>query len=160
MSDVRYPIVLFDLDGTLIDSGAMILASFRHATRTVLERDIPDEELAALVGGMNIQEQMRTLDPDRVDELVLAYREHNEPLHADLQAFPGVEAEHMQFPDAATYVPKITQERQAGVYSLDVALLPPSPARHAARAFRARSRDAFPDQTPVVRRHCPVLQQA
>ena len=91
MSDVRYPIVLFDLDGTLIDSGAMILASFRHATRTVLERDIPDEELAALVGGMNIQEQMRTLDPDRVDELVLAYREHNEPLHADLQAFPGVE---------------------------------------------------------------------
>jgi pyrophosphatase PpaX len=91
MNDVRYPIVLFDLDGTLIDSGAMILASFRHATRTVLEREIPDEELAALVGGMNIHEQMRTLDPARVDELVRTYREHNEPLHADLQAFPGVE---------------------------------------------------------------------
>jgi pyrophosphatase PpaX len=91
MSDVRYPIVLFDLDGTLIDSGAMILASFRHATRTVLEREIPDEELAALVGGMNIHDQMRTLDAERVDELVSAYREHNEPLHADLQAFPGVE---------------------------------------------------------------------
>jgi pyrophosphatase PpaX len=91
MSDVRYPTVLFDLDGTLIDSGAMILSSFRHATRTVLEREIPDEEMAALVGGMNIHDQMRTLDPDRVAELVSAYREHNEPLHADLQAFPGVE---------------------------------------------------------------------
>jgi pyrophosphatase PpaX len=79
MSDVRYPI------------GAMILASFRHATRTVLEREIPDEQLAALVGGMNIHEQMRSLDAQRVDELVHAYREHNEPLHADLQAFPGVE---------------------------------------------------------------------
>ena len=91
MSDVRYPTVLFDLDGTLIDSGAMILSSFRHATRTVLEREIPDEEMAALVGGMNIHEQMRTLDPDRADDLVSAYREHNEPLHADLQAFTGVE---------------------------------------------------------------------
>jgi len=91
MSDVRYPTVLFDLDGTLIDSGAMILASFRHATRTVLEREIPDAELAALVGGMNIHEQMRTLDARHVDELVRVYREHNEPLHADLQAFPGVE---------------------------------------------------------------------
>jgi pyrophosphatase PpaX len=91
MSDVRYSTVLFDLDGTLIDSGAMILASFRHATRTVLEREIPDAELAALVGGMNIHEQMRTLDARHVDELVRVYREHNEPLHADLQAFPGVE---------------------------------------------------------------------
>jgi pyrophosphatase PpaX len=34
---------------------------------------------------------MRTLDAARVDELVRVYREHNEPLHADLQAFPGVE---------------------------------------------------------------------
>jgi pyrophosphatase PpaX len=91
MSDVRYPIVLFDLDGTLIDSGAMIVASFRHATRSVLEREIPDEELAALVGGMNIHDQMRSLDAERVEELVSAYREHNEPLHADLQAFPGME---------------------------------------------------------------------
>jgi pyrophosphatase PpaX len=91
MTDVRYPIVLFDLDGTLVDSGAMILASFRHATRTVLEREIPDEQLAALVGGMNIHDQMRTLDAERVDDLVRVYREHNEPLHADLQAFPGVE---------------------------------------------------------------------
>ena len=30
---------------------------------------------------------MRELDPDRVDELVEAYREHNEPLHDELEAF-------------------------------------------------------------------------
>jgi pyrophosphatase PpaX len=88
---MRHSTVLFDLDGTLVDSGAMILASFRHATRTVLEREIPDADLAALVGGMNIHDQMRTLDAERVDDLVRVYRDHNEPLHADLQAFPGVE---------------------------------------------------------------------
>jgi pyrophosphatase PpaX len=88
---VRYPNVLFDLDGTLIDSGAIILASFRHATRTVLAREIPDAELAALVGGSNIHDQMRAIDAERVDELVRVYREHNEPLHDDLEAFEGIE---------------------------------------------------------------------
>jgi pyrophosphatase PpaX len=89
---MRYPTVLFDLDGTLIDSGEMIVASFRHATRTVLAREIPDEVLAAAVGGSNIYEQMRAFDEERADELVRVYREHNEPLHEGLQAFEGVES--------------------------------------------------------------------
>ena len=88
---MRYGTVLFDLDGTLIDSGAMILASFRHATRTVLAREIPDAEIAAAVGGSTIYDQMRTFDPERVDELVEAYREHNAPLHDELEAFDGVD---------------------------------------------------------------------
>ncbi|HEX2110483.1 MAG TPA: HAD-IA family hydrolase [Gaiellaceae bacterium] len=88
---MRFRTVLFDLDGTLIDSGEMILASFRHATRTVLAREIPDEELVAATGGATIYEQMRAFDRDRVEELVRAYREHNEPLHNALAAFDGVE---------------------------------------------------------------------
>lgn len=88
---MRYPTVLFDLDGTLVDSGAMILASYRHATRKVLAREIPDEVLAGFIGGGSIIEHMRSLDEARADELVRAYREHNGPLHDDLEAFQGVE---------------------------------------------------------------------
>jgi pyrophosphatase PpaX len=88
---VRFSTVLFDFDGTIVDSGAMILASFRHATKTVLAREIPDAELAAAVGGSTIFEQMRAFDPNRVDELVDAYREHNTPLHDELRAFHGME---------------------------------------------------------------------
>ena len=88
---MRYPTVLFDLDGTLIDSGEFIISSFRHATQTVLEREIPDEVLAAAVGGSNIYEQMRAFDEERADELVRVYREHNAPLHDDLVAFEGIE---------------------------------------------------------------------
>jgi len=88
---MRYPTVLFDLDGTLIDSGWMILASFRHATRAVLRREIPDRVLIARVGGSSIYEQMWAIDADRADELVEVYREHNEPLHAELEAFGGIE---------------------------------------------------------------------
>src|ERR671933_2042762 len=87
---MRFPVVLFDLDGTLIDSGTMILASFRHATRAVLARDFSDEVLLARVGGATLDEQMRTLDPTRVEDLVASYREHNEPLHEKLQPCAGV----------------------------------------------------------------------
>lgn len=88
---MRYPTVLFDLDGTLVDSGAIILASFKYAAKTVLARDVEDEQIAALVGGSNLYDQMAVLDPSRVEELVRVYREHNRPLHDELQAFDGVE---------------------------------------------------------------------
>jgi pyrophosphatase PpaX len=86
---VRYPTVLFDLDGTLIDSAAIILASMRHATRTVLGREIPDEQLLAGVGS-GLRYEMGAFDPERVEELVEAYREHNEPLHTELQPCAGI----------------------------------------------------------------------
>ena len=84
---MRFPVVLFDLDGTLIDSGPIILASMQHAVRTVLDREIAYEELAATVGGQGLVAQMRQLDPDRVDELVEVYKRHNDPLHDTLEAF-------------------------------------------------------------------------
>jgi pyrophosphatase PpaX len=87
---MRLPVVLFDLDGTLIDSGPIILASMRHATRTVLEREIADEQLLAQVGGYGLHQQMREFDESRVDELVRCYREHNEPLHAELDWCAGM----------------------------------------------------------------------
>ena len=95
---MKYPTVLFDLDGTLIDSGGMILESFRHATRTVLRREIPDDELVAAVGGSSIRDQMASFDADRVDELVRVYRAHNAPLHDALEAFEGVQEVLGAFP--------------------------------------------------------------
>ena len=87
---MRFRVVLFDLDGTLIDSGPIILASMQHAVRTVLDRDIAYEELAATVGGQGLVAQMAELGPGRVDELVEAYRAHNDPLHDTLETFDGM----------------------------------------------------------------------
>ena len=88
---MRFRTVLFDFDGTLVDSAAMILESFRHASRTVLRRDFPDADLLATVGGgAHLRAQMLGLDADRASELMRVYREHNEPLHAQLQPCPGV----------------------------------------------------------------------
>jgi pyrophosphatase PpaX len=87
---VRYPVVLFDFDGTIVDSGAIILASFRHATREVLEEEVPDLQVRAMLGGAGLHEQMAAIAPDRVDELVAAYRRHNAPLHAELACCAGM----------------------------------------------------------------------
>jgi len=87
---MRFPVVLFDLDGTIVDSGWIILASYRHATTTVLGRDYPDEVLLARVGAGDLEEQMREFDAGKADELARAYREFYAPLHSELQAFPGM----------------------------------------------------------------------
>ncbi|MFN8187760.1 MAG: HAD-IA family hydrolase [Gaiellales bacterium] len=87
---MRHETVLFDLDGTLIDSGSLILASFRHATQTVLGRRIPDQALMANVGGHGIHAQMREFDAERVDELVEVYRDHNLASYHEVRAFPGI----------------------------------------------------------------------
>ncbi len=82
--------VLFDLDGTLIDSIALIKASFQHATAEVLGEALPDEVVLADIG-MPLREQMRRIAPDRAEALVAAYRAHNIAHHDELLAeYPDV----------------------------------------------------------------------
>ena len=89
---MRFPVVLFDLDGTLIDSGGMILESFRHAARSVLDVELSEDALLAGVGaGSSLREQMAAFDGARVEELIVSYREHNEPAHERLECCPGME---------------------------------------------------------------------
>ena len=65
---VRFRIVLFDLDGTLIDSGPIILASMQHAVATVLGREIPPDELGLTIGGQGIVAQMQAIDAEHADD--------------------------------------------------------------------------------------------
>jgi pyrophosphatase PpaX len=119
---MRYPAVLFDLDGTLVDSGAMILASFRHATKTVLERDFSDAELLAAVG-TPLPEQMRKIDAERADELVDAYRTHNVPLHETLQPCEGMLGVVSRLKEEQRRLAIVTAKRHAAV-ELAFAVLP------------------------------------
>ncbi|HEY7794069.1 MAG TPA: HAD-IA family hydrolase [Gaiellaceae bacterium] len=112
---MRFPVVLFDFDGTVIDSGAIILASMRHATKTVLGREIPDEELGRAVGGSGLVEQMRLIDADRVDELVACYREHNEPLHAELAECAGMTDVLTRLKDEGRRLGVVTAKRRETV---------------------------------------------
>ena len=115
MDRMRFPVVLFDLDGTVIDTGSIILASMRHATREVLGRDFADEELMATVGGPGLEAQMRALDPERVDELVRVYRAHNEPLHDEIALFVGMDEVLLRLRDEGRRLGIVTAKRRATV---------------------------------------------
>jgi pyrophosphatase PpaX len=84
--------VLFDLDGTLIDTIDLIRESMRYATERVLGKGLPDDVLMRDVG-VPLIVQMRAFDEDRAEELLLVYREHNARVHdAMVKEYPGVEA--------------------------------------------------------------------
>jgi pyrophosphatase PpaX len=81
--------VLFDLDGTLLDTVELIRVSFRFATREVLGRAVPDEVTMSGVG-RPLVEQFREMAPGREDELVAVYRDFNMARHDELaRIYPG-----------------------------------------------------------------------
>jgi pyrophosphatase PpaX len=65
--------VIFDLDGTLIDTNDLILDTFQHVINTCLGR-IPTEEELHQVYGKTLDEQMAFFSTERRQELVDAYK--------------------------------------------------------------------------------------
>ncbi len=87
-----FPVWLFDFDGTLVDSEALILASFHHATQVVLGETPPDDVLRAGIG-LTLEQQAADLAGDRADELYDVYVRHNQAAHATmLRGFDGIHA--------------------------------------------------------------------
>ena len=84
--------ILFDNDGTIVDTHDLILDSMRYSTRTFLGRVIPDEQLMAKVG-IPLADQMLDFTSDLAerDELLRVYREYNHAHHDQtIRLFPGV----------------------------------------------------------------------
>ena len=87
----RYPTVLFDLDGTLLDSTRLILDSFHHTFAAHGLPAQPDETFLAGVGTPLRNEFAKYCDsPDEVDAMIATYREHNFRHHDRMvSAFSG-----------------------------------------------------------------------
>ena len=86
----RFEVVLFDLDGTLVDSSALILESFHGTTEAVLGRRFPDDEILALVGGGSPAKQMAVLEPAHVEALVREYDARIGMAYDAVECFAGV----------------------------------------------------------------------
>jgi len=82
--------VLFDLDGTLVDTIELILESFRYSTRQVLGQAVPDDVLLSDIG-TPLAAQMEKIAPGQAEELVRVYRVHNHAHHDEMaREFPGI----------------------------------------------------------------------
>jgi len=81
--------ILFDLDGTLVDTKDLILTSFRKASVDILGQAIPDEDILPLIG-IPLIEQAKILAPEYAEALIESYRLYNIELHDELiQYFEG-----------------------------------------------------------------------
>jgi pyrophosphatase PpaX len=75
--------VLFDLDGTLIDTNDLIIQSFKHTYRKHLNKDVPDSEIVVHFGEPLLATLAR-YDEANADILIQTYRAYNEAIHDDL----------------------------------------------------------------------------
>lgn len=87
---VSYSVVLFDLDGTLIDTNHLIIQSFQHVLRSQLGLEVPANEIYPFFG----EPLGRTLarwSAERAESLVSEYRAFNMTNHDRLVTrFPGI----------------------------------------------------------------------
>ena len=89
----RYPLIVFDWDGTLFDSAAVIADGIQHAARD-MGLPVPDRETARHVIGLGLSDSLRhampTLTPERYEEFLALYRRYFIEREDSLSLFPGV----------------------------------------------------------------------
>ncbi|MCC6208777.1 MAG: HAD-IA family hydrolase [Gammaproteobacteria bacterium] len=90
---MRYRLIVFDWDGTLLDSTAGIAVAIQEAARD-LGLPVPSREAASHVIGLGLQDALRGAVPSlpeaRYREFSEAYRRHFLARQADMELFPGV----------------------------------------------------------------------
>lgn len=94
MNKRRYDLVVFDWDGTLLDSTVAIVRAIQAASQDV-GAVMPSDERARYVIGMGLRDALKYAVPDlpedRYDDLVTAYRRHYLAGDHELSLFEGVE---------------------------------------------------------------------
>lgn len=84
--------VIFDLDGTVVDTVELIRDSFRHTAKAVLGHELPDSVLLAGVG-QPLMPQMQAISAEHAQELYDVYREYNHRRHDELiRPYAGMQA--------------------------------------------------------------------
>lgn len=90
---MAFKMVVFDWDGTILDSTGLIAKSIRLAC---LDADLPDpgEEIASYVIGLGLSDALRHAAPgatqEQINRLVAGYRKHYLGTEHELNLFEGV----------------------------------------------------------------------
>jgi phosphoglycolate phosphatase len=90
---LRYPLIVFDWDGTLMDSTTGITVAIREAARD-MGLPVPSREQASHVIGLGLQDSLRravpSLPAEKYMEFVDHYRTHFHAQQKSMALFPGV----------------------------------------------------------------------
>jgi phosphoglycolate phosphatase len=90
---MKYSLIVFDWDGTLIDSAGTIVHCIQEAARE-LGLEVPDRERASHVIGLGLHDSLRFAVPglpaERYQEFALCYRKHFGARRDSMMLFPGI----------------------------------------------------------------------
>lgn len=75
--------VLFDLDGTLINTNELIIASFLHTLDHYFPNEYTRERVIEFIGP-SLHDSFSRLNPDNVEEMIHMYRTFNHEKHDEL----------------------------------------------------------------------------
>ena len=108
----RWPYVVFDLDGTLVDTIGLIVDSYQHAFTTVLGEE-EDEGIIRSWIGQPLIRAFRERSPERADELFDTYIEWNHA-HTErlIRRFAGMDALLADLVGAGVSVAAATSKRR------------------------------------------------
>ena len=110
---MKFKGVLFDLDGTLLDTSELIIKSFNHTMNKHYQRNA-DIEVVRSYFGRPLRTAMEFMGPDKVEELIASYREYN-LLHHDssVKVFSGVAEVIRQLYEAGILLAVVTSKTHA-----------------------------------------------
>ncbi|WP_404454235.1 pyrophosphatase PpaX [Virgibacillus necropolis] len=105
--------ILFDLDGTLIDTNELIIASFLH-TFEHYKLPITREETLAFIGP-SLKDTFDHVDPIKSDEMIQVYRDHNLHHHDNyVEAYPFVVETLKQLKESGVKLGIVTTKMSTG----------------------------------------------
>jgi len=113
---IQKDIVLFDLDGTLVDSADLILESFRHTMRTHFDEVPPDEAWLATLGTpLRSQFKMFVDTVEEVQALIATYLEFNLRMHEELiRPFGGMREALAELRETGSRLGIVTSKAKRG----------------------------------------------
>ncbi|OGU03515.1 MAG: hypothetical protein A2085_08330 [Gemmatimonadetes bacterium GWC2_71_10] len=114
---MRFPTILFDLDGTIIDSIELIMESYRHTMRRHRGKCPPDEVFLAGIGTpLRVQFAQFTNDADELAAMIATYREWNLSNHDRMvAAYPGAVETISKLKAAGSRLGLVTSKNLGGV---------------------------------------------
>jgi phosphoglycolate phosphatase len=114
----RYDLIVFDWDGTVMDSTAVIAGSIQAACRD-LGLKIPDDETARHVIGLGLDQALRYAVPDMPDslrpDLVARYRYHFLSQDAAIPLFDGARETIAELHEAGYWLGVATGKNSNGL---------------------------------------------
>lgn len=114
---LTYAGVLFDLDGTLLNTVELIVRSYQHTFREYLGREVPESDILANIG-LTLPGHLALYQPDpaAVAEMVAVYRRFNLTHHDELaRLFPGVREALVELSGGGVPLAVVSSKGRGGV---------------------------------------------